>query len=67
MSQRGQQSTAHEYDKSGACIHCGMYRVNVERLSHECIGSREIEEDRKVAEFAEQNRLNQMEGNDHGE
>lgn len=36
MSKRGEQSVAHEYGKDGACIHCGMYKVNVIKLSHDC-------------------------------
>lgn len=45
MSQRGQQSTAHEYDKRDQCVHCGMYRVNVEKMSHECKSKREAAQD----------------------
>jgi hypothetical protein len=49
MSQRGQQSEAHEYDpKTKACIHCGMAKVNVERLSHNCTRKREALFDAKV-------------------
>ena len=47
MSQRGQQSTAHEYDQNSQCIHCGMYRSNVILMSHECTPKREAEEDAK--------------------
>jgi len=43
MAQRGQPSTAHEYDKNGQCIHCRMYKVNVEKLSHVCTLVRESE------------------------
>ena len=43
MAQRGQLSTAHEYDKNGQCIHCRMYKVNVDALSHVCIPAREME------------------------
>jgi hypothetical protein len=50
MSQRGKQSTAHEYDKSGACIHCGMYKSNVDLLSHNCTIAREAIEDEKLAQ-----------------
>ena len=55
MAQRGKASTAHEYDKSGACVHCGMYKVNVEMLQHVCTPAREAAEDVKA------------EVNDHGE
>ena len=48
MAQRGKPSTAHEYDKSGACIHCGMYKTNVDAMAHVCTPKREAEEDRKV-------------------
>lgn len=41
MSKRGQQSRAHEYDNTGACIHCGMHLTNVEKMSHECTSWRE--------------------------
>ncbi len=41
MSQRGKPSTAHEYDKRDQCIHCGMYRVNVEKMNQECTAVRE--------------------------
>lgn len=36
MAQRGKASLAHEYDDRNACIHCGMYRNNVEKLVHVC-------------------------------
>ena len=36
MAQRGKPSIAHEYDSRDCCIHCGMYRVNLEQLSHVC-------------------------------
>lgn len=45
MSQRGKPSTAHEYDKREQCIHCGMYKVNVESLKHECTRAREAQVD----------------------
>ena len=61
MSLRGRQSTAHEYDKNNACIHCGMYKVNVEALSHECKTKREEVADWLEAEHAAK------EANDHGE
>lgn len=41
MAERGRPSTAHEYDEKDQCIHCGMYRVNVEALSHVCTPERE--------------------------
>jgi hypothetical protein len=41
MAQRGKISTAHEYDNNGQCIHCRMYKVNVDRLSHICTHERE--------------------------
>jgi len=47
MAQRGKPSTAHEYDKSGACIYCGMYKNNVDALSHTCTPQRESEADAK--------------------
>lgn len=61
MSQRGKQSTAHEYDKTGACIYCGMYKNNVESLSHNCTIAREAIEDAKLLHALE------AEANDHGE
>ena len=48
MAQRGQPSTAHEYDKNGQCIHCRMYKVNVDLLSHVCTPARELESDQSV-------------------
>ena len=41
MYHYGRQSEAHEYDKRGQCIHCGMFEVNVKRLSHVCTPERE--------------------------
>lgn len=41
MYHYGKQSEAHEYDKNQQCIHCHMYKVNVERLSHVCTQERE--------------------------
>jgi len=41
MSQRGQQSTAHEYDDMEQCIWCGMYKANIKSLSHDCTPLRE--------------------------
>lgn len=45
MALIGKSSTAHEYDKSGQCIHCGMYRNIVEELTHVCTMKREVETD----------------------
>ena len=42
MALRGKASTAHEYSKTGECIHCGMYKNIVEKLSHVCTKEREI-------------------------
>jgi hypothetical protein len=47
MAQRGKPSTAHEYDKTGACAHCGMYRVSVEQMNHVCTPNREALQDVK--------------------
>lgn len=48
MSQRGQQSTAHEFDpKTHACKWCGMYLTNVRALSHDCTPAREALMDAK--------------------
>ena len=49
MARRGFPSTAHEYGKHDACIHCGMHRTNVERLSHVCKPWREQLQDEKEA------------------
>jgi hypothetical protein len=49
MAQRGKPSIAHEYDERGACIHCGMYKVNVERMSHVCKQWRELTVDMREA------------------
>lgn len=48
MAQRGQPSTAHEYDKRGACIYCGTYKVNVDAMSLVCTSQREAEEDART-------------------
>jgi hypothetical protein len=48
MAQKGKPSTAHVYDKTGACIYCGMYRSSVEAMSHVCTPKREAEEDAKL-------------------
>lgn len=45
MALPGKPSTAHEYSKSGECIHCGMYRNIVEKLVHCCTREREIAAD----------------------
>jgi hypothetical protein len=37
----GKPSTAHEYDKSGQCIHCQMHKHMVEKMSHVCTMARE--------------------------
>lgn len=42
MAQRGKVSKAHEYDSRDCCIHCGMYRNNVEQMSHVCKPGREF-------------------------
>ncbi len=44
MSQRGKPSTAHDY-KNGQCLWCGMYKVNVDKMSHECTAAREARQD----------------------
>ena len=49
MAQRGKPSTAHEFDERDACIHCSMYRVNVEKMNHACKPWRELEVDRALA------------------
>jgi hypothetical protein len=43
MSEKGKPSTAHQYDKRDQCVHCGMYRVNVEKLNHDCTPEREAD------------------------
>lgn len=48
MSEKGKPSTAHVFDNAGCCIHCQMYRVNVNRLNHECTPEQEAIEDAKV-------------------
>ena len=52
MAKRGEPSRAHEYDERDCCIHCGMYRVNVERMSHVCKPWREklVDEAEEAAE-----------------
>lgn len=49
MAQRGKPSIAHEY-KDGVCIHCDMYKINVERMSHVCKTDRELEVDLREAQ-----------------
>lgn len=41
MAQLGKPSIAHDYDTRDCCIHCGMYRCNVEKAAHVCKASRE--------------------------
>jgi hypothetical protein len=49
MSQRGQQSVAHEFDpKTRQCKHCGMAESNVRLLSHDCTSAREALMDSKI-------------------
>jgi hypothetical protein len=50
MYHAGKQSEAHEYDERSQCIHCGMYKSNVEALSHVCTPAREEMIDRKYRE-----------------
>jgi hypothetical protein len=45
----GKQSEAHEYGENDQCIHCDMFRVNVERLSHVCTPEREAEIEKQKA------------------
>lgn len=52
MSRRGFPSTAHEYNARGECIHCGMYRINVEETNHECMWWRENFVDKLGADAA---------------
>ncbi len=49
MARRGEPSTAHEYNSREECIHCGMYRNNVEAISHVCKPMRELIVDSKAA------------------
>lgn len=67
MAHRGKPSTAHEYSKTGECIHCGMYRSAVEMMAHVCTAQRERQQDEKDAVAAAQDALIQAEANDHGE
>lgn len=42
MSVRGKQSDAHEIDSNtDQCIHCHMYKNQIDQLSHECTRKRE--------------------------
>lgn len=41
MSERGIPSKAHEFNLRGECIHCGIYKVNVESMSLNCTPARE--------------------------
>jgi ABC-type histidine transport system ATPase subunit len=52
MAQRGKPSTAHEYDKRDCCIHCAMYKNNVEALVHVCKQWREDAVDQAAATAA---------------
>lgn len=45
MALPGQPSTAHEFSKTGECIHCGMYENVVIELKHVCTIEREIKTD----------------------
>ena len=49
MARRGEPSTAHEYDERNQCTHCGMYKVNVDRMSHACKPDRELEYDLRAS------------------
>ena len=51
MALKGQPSTAHEFSKSGECIHCGMHRKFVEEFVHVCTKARELAEDGYFAGF----------------
>lgn len=66
---RGQPSIGHEYNERGECIHCGMYRNNVEAMNHVCTPSREKWSDEQLSLRAEQAKMTaiQAEANDHGE
>jgi hypothetical protein len=45
MALKGKPSTAHEYSKTGECIHCGLYKKIVDELSHVCTKERELATD----------------------
>jgi hypothetical protein len=52
MAKRGYPSTAHEYDRpNGQCLHCGMYKNNVEFYKHACTAAREREADARDAKL----------------
>jgi hypothetical protein len=53
VAQRGKPSVAHEFDKRECCIHCGMYKSNVERINHVCKQARENIVDEREAKLAE--------------
>lgn len=64
MSQRGKPSTAHTFHvKTQQCIYCGMYKSNVEAMSHVCTPTREAWEDARIAKL----KGLELEANDHGE
>jgi hypothetical protein len=52
MAQRGKPSLAHEYNKLGECIHCGMLKSNVIRINHVCKAWREKLLDEREAKAA---------------
>lgn len=52
MARRGQPSTAHEYEANGACVHCGMYKNNVDTMNHACKPWRELVVDEAAAAAA---------------
>ena len=45
MALPGKPSTAHEFDKTNQCIHCGMYKNVVEQLVHVCTFEQEVKAD----------------------
>jgi hypothetical protein len=47
MARRGEASRAHAYDERDCCIHCGMYRNNVEQINHVCKQWREDQVDQE--------------------
>lgn len=69
MSFPGKPSTAHEYDKRGECVHCGMYKVNVDLMTHDCTRMREAWADGQAVLAADRMKLQQAQAyaNDHGE
>lgn len=52
MARNGEASKAHLYDARDACIYCGMYRTNVDRMVHVCKPQRELEVDTAEAQAA---------------